>query len=1714
MAGSAGTYRLVVRNGDNGCTAQAQVNVTANMVHPLAEAGPAANITCQNPVVSLNGTGSSAGATYTYQWTTSNGEILSGATTLMPTVDLPGTYTLVVTNTVNGCTTQDIVNVTTNQNLPVAAAGPDLQRTCTVSTLTINGSNSTVGPGVQYLWTANPGHIVSGGTTMTPIVNQAGVYTLQITNTNTGCTDTDEVIVTDNIVNPVPVIVPPLQITCFNPSVGLDASGSTDLGTPVFHWATTNGTIDNGGSTSTPQVIAPGLYTLTITNTQNACSATAQVTVTEDVTPPQAAAAVNSILSCQNAQVQLSGTGSSTGADFQYLWNTTVGNIVSGAQTLAPTVNLGGAYILTVSNTLNGCKDTASVTVVSSQEFPTVNAGPQQTLTCAIDELVLDGSASSQGNNFAYIWDSPDGNIVSGANTLQPSVDLPGTYNLSIVNQINGCTATASVLVNTDYAAPNTTVAPGGILSCTVSSVSLDGTGSSTGAQYSYDWQTQNGNILSGGTTLQPIVNAVGAYTLVVTNNNNGCTGTAGTSVLADASLPVANAGAPDTLTCSVNSVVLNATSSSQGAGYIYTWNGPGTISSYTGLQPVVTLAGDYFLTVTNQTNGCTALSTVSIQEDRANPVAEAGATDELTCVKTSISLDGSASSTGPLYQFVWTALNGGQITGGGNTLTPTIDNPGLYRLQITNAVNGCVTTDSVAISEDINYPNIDAGPASTLTCVIPSVTLAGQGSTGALFVYDWGTTDGNIASGDSTLTPLVDAPGTYSLVVTNTYNGCSSSDAVVIDRDANVPNAEAVVSGELNCVVSSLQLSGANSSQGATLVYTWNTPDGNIVSGDSTLAPVVDAPGQYTLQVYNTANSCVALSSVTVAENLTPPAAEAGSPQVLSCAHPTLTLDGSGSSTGSQYVYQWNTGDGNILLGDTTLQPQVDQSGFYTLQVTDQVNGCISESTVQILLDQNTPEANPGPGPTLTCAVTTIALDGTASSTGPQFSYHWLTSNGQIISGDSTLTPVITEPGTYSLVVTNVNNGCVSTDDVVVLENVEPPAAAAGFESTLTCTTTSTDLNIDGSSVGTEYSYEWTTNGGLILSGSDTPVPTVGDPGVYDLLVTNNSTGCTNTASVQVPEDVTPPAAATAVAGELTCSVTTLPLSSAGSSTGTQYNYLWTTTTGHILSDNTVPVPVVDDAGTYQLLVTNSINGCTSISSVDVDQNVSLPQVNASVNSLLTCAITQIQLQGTATGGAQGVSYAWSGPGIVSGGTSATPTIDSTGQYLLTATDLYNGCIASDPVTVTADVTPPVIAIASPAQLNCYVAQTIIPGSGSTGGQYTYAWTGQGIVSGGSTLTPTVNQPGPYSLLITNTLNGCTSSQSTSVSQNIQPPVAQAGGAFELTCSVTQGSLNTAGSTSGSGINYTWTTNGGYIVSGGNSATPLVNEPGTYLLTVVNAQTGCTSSASVVVSENTNYPTGLSLSRVLPKCGGQPGSLVIETVSGGVGPYLYSIDGGNNFVTAAAFDNLTPGTYPMVVQDLNGCEYAQSLTFPVPVEPQVTLNPDVTLVFGQDAKLTAALNVPLSQIDTIIWDPMESLTLTSKPNEVIAKPFKDTEYTVRIINIDGCEAVAKVIVRVQDPQIWAPNVFSPNNKDGKSDFFLIFAADQTINKIHTLQVYDRWGTMVFLRNDMLPNDEELGWDGSFRGKQVNPAVFVWWADVELADGSHIVLKGDVTVAD
>jgi gliding motility-associated-like protein len=110
-----------------------------------------------------------------------------------------------------------------------------------------------------------------------------------------------------------------------------------------------------------------------------------------------------------------------------------------------------------------------------------------------------------------------------------------------------------------------------------------------------------------------------------------------------------------------------------------------------------------------------------------------------------------------------------------------------------------------------------------------------------------------------------------------------------------------------------------------------------------------------------------------------------------------------------------------------------------------------------------------------------------------------------------------------------------------------------------------------------------------------------------------------------------------------------------------------------------------------------------------------------------------------------------------------------------------------------------------------------------------------------------------------------------------------------------------------------------------------------------------------------------------------------------------------------------------------------------------------------------------------------------------------------------GCVDQDMLTLRVDvDANIYIPNVFSPND-DGINDHVTVFT-DHRARKIVYLEIFDRWGNQVFVANNIETNKPLLGWDGSFRGKKMNPAVFAYIARVELINGDTVDRKGDITI--
>ena len=115
---------------------------------------------------------------------------------------------------------------------------------------------------------------------------------------------------------------------------------------------------------------------------------------------------------------------------------------------------------------------------------------------------------------------------------------------------------------------------------------------------------------------------------------------------------------------------------------------------------------------------------------------------------------------------------------------------------------------------------------------------------------------------------------------------------------------------------------------------------------------------------------------------------------------------------------------------------------------------------------------------------------------------------------------------------------------------------------------------------------------------------------------------------------------------------------------------------------------------------------------------------------------------------------------------------------------------------------------------------------------------------------------------------------------------------------------------------------------------------------------------------------------------------------------------------------------------------------------------------------------------------------------------------------MNGCQAFANIFVDVDaNRNVYIPNVFSPN-RDGRNEDFRIFAC-QGVRRVNSVQVYDRWGGLLFSETNFDPNclDGIKLWEGEGQnGKPVNPGVFVYVVEVEFLDDVKLVYRGDVTV--
>ncbi|HND16094.1 MAG TPA: gliding motility-associated C-terminal domain-containing protein, partial [Saprospiraceae bacterium] len=355
---------------------------------------------------------------------------------------------------------------------------------------------------------------------------------------------------------------------------------------------------------------------------------------------------------------------------------------------------------------------------------------------------------------------------------------------------------------------------------------------------------------------------------------------------------------------------------------------------------------------------------------------------------------------------------------------------------------------------------------------------------------------------------------------------------------------------------------------------------------------------------------------------------------------------------------------------------------------------------------------------------------------------------------------------------------------------------------------------------------------------------------------------------------------------------------------------------------------------------------------------------------------------------------------------------------------------------------------------------------------------------------------------------NGCISVLSGTVNEDKKNPVVSAGPDYELTCTIEEVTL--AGNIQGGTTNKTilWLYNN-QTLQNGTTLNPVVNLPGSYLLVVTDNINGCTADDSAEVTENTNYPKDFAIDIIPPGCT-KLGTLSVSAVIGGNEPYTYSLNGGV-FQNSDVFESIKSGTYFINIKDANGCEFGKQIMVPEPPELSVTLPQLVTIEYGKDEILNPQLNIPESYVESALWTPVSGLSCGDCLTP-FANPVNETTYSLIVTDVTGCTAQAKVkVIVLKDFKLYIPNAFSPD-ADGINDKWMLFGDPKIVVNIKELRIFDRWGEQMYEAFNFPVNDPQYGWDGKLRGKNLKPAVFVYYFEAEFVDGSRRLYKGGINL--
>lgn len=563
-------------------------------------------------------------------------------------------------------------------------------------------------------------------------------------------------------------------------------------------------------------------------------------------------------------------------------------------------------------------------------------------------------------------------------------------------------------------------------------------------------------------------------------------------------------------------------------------------------------------------------------------------------------------------------------------------------------------------------------------------------------------------------------------------------------------------------------------------------------------------------------------------------------------------------------------------------------------------------------------------------------------------------------------------------------------------------------------------------------------------------------------------------------------------------------------------YRYIWENQPQNdTLTFNLYPAL---SAGTYNVTVVDA-NNCTSVQSTATLTDP--PAIQSSFSDIVDVSCFEGTCDGQATVAAD---YSDNSGGVFTFRWETGETTDDaqdsravqlcSGFQQVTITD-SDGCFLVDSINVPS---PPEIEIAVNANsVSCNGlndGNIELTASGGSGG-FEYLW----VESGATTPNLTDLAAGAYNAIISDA-NGCSKTQQVEINE---PEALMLSVDLDQTrdpqCSDTMDGMLAVSVNDTADINplgpapFSWSNN----VAGPEARIAENLEPGDYGVTITDSK-GCQDSLSLTLTSPPPIEAVIPQPPA-PACFGDFTLITIQSITGGNGQdlfdYTYSIDNtGLDFMPDQPAQ-VFAGVHTILIEDQLGCTYEDTITVTQPDQIQVAFSPDVIEIeLGDSSQRLMPIITSSLPIDSFQWSPGDFLSATGIQRPRI-NPVDDREYTLRVVDANGCEAEGTVFVEVdKNRNVFIPNIFTPDGEgSGLNEEFRIFACNGVQN-INFVRLYDRWGNQVVDVNNLPPGCEggQPVWDGRYKGKKMNAGVYVYLVEVEFIDGVTLLYRGDVTL--